>query len=107
MQYWPSGVLPVTVEIMVTITHFYDSSALFYKSRRLDVDNIPKPVLDTLKGLIFQDDVQVTDLLCRKRDIQGNLLIMNPSNILDAGLRRGKDFLFVLLEEAPDQEVIE
>ncbi len=96
----------MTVPIMFTITHFYDSNVLFYESRRLDIDNIPKPILDALKGLILQDDVQVTDLLCCKRDIR-NLRIVNPSNILDVGLRRGSDFLFILIEEAPDQEVFE
>ncbi len=34
---------------MVTITYVYDEVPL-------DVDNIPKPILDALKGLVFSDD---------------------------------------------------
>ena len=51
---------PVTHPIMVTITYFFDDIPV-------DVDNIPKPILDALKGLAFRDDSQVYDLLCRKR----------------------------------------
>lgn len=51
---------PVVDEVMVTIIYFYDNSSM-------DVDNIPKPILDVLKSLVFHDDIQITDLLCRKR----------------------------------------
>ena len=36
----------------------------------VDVDNLPKPILDALSGMIFADDHQVTDLLVRKRPLQ-------------------------------------
>ena len=48
-------------EIMVTITYVYADSPMDI------VDNVPKPILDGLKGLVYFDDSQVTDLLCRKR----------------------------------------
>ena len=50
---------PVAVPVSVTITYFFDDTPV-------DVDNIPKPILDALKGLVFRDDSQVYDLLCRK-----------------------------------------
>ena len=43
------------------VTYFFDDTPF-------DVDNIPKPILDALKGLVFRDDSQVYDLLCRKRN---------------------------------------
>ena len=46
----------------MTITYFHGSDPL-------DVDNIPKPILDALKGLVYSDDSHVSDLLCRKRDL--------------------------------------
>ena len=52
--------LPVsTRELMVTITYLH-------RGDPIDVDNIPKPILDALKGLVYADDVAVTDLICRK-----------------------------------------
>ena len=84
---------------MLTITYFYDSLSM-------DVDNIPKPIIDALKGLVFLDDDQLTDLICRKRNLRNNLRNMNPSSVLVEGLSRGSDFLYIVVVEAPDQEVI-
>ena len=49
---------PFVDDVMVTITYVYSNSPM-------DVDNIPKPILDALKDLIYFDDSQVTDLICR------------------------------------------
>ncbi len=84
---------------MLTITYFYDNIAV-------DVDNIPKPILDALKGLVYSDDEQVTDILCRKRNLNGDLRIENPSSVLAEGLSRGHQFLYIIVKDAPDQEVI-
>ena len=53
---------PFVGDVMVTITYLYNRGSI-----DIDVDNIPKPILDALKGLVYSDDSQVTDLLCRKR----------------------------------------
>ena len=84
---------------MLTITYFYDSVSI-------DVDNIPKPISDALKGLVYLDDEQVTDMLCRKRNLNSDLRIENPSSVLAEGLSRGKEFLYIVVEEASDQGVI-
>ena len=49
-----------TTPISVTVLYVYDEVAL-------DVDNVAKPILDTLKNLVFKDDSLVTDLEVRKR----------------------------------------
>ena len=87
---------------MITIMYFYD-----YDRRPLDVDNIPKPILDALKGLVFQDDDQVTDLICRKRYVHTEFMGDNSLRALSEVMDRDSDFLYIIVEEAPDQEVIE
>jgi crossover junction endodeoxyribonuclease RusA len=72
----------------------------------MDIDNLPKPISDALKGLIYLDDEQVTDVLCGKRNLNSNLRIENPSSILAEGFSRGSEFLYIVVEEAPDQQVI-
>ena len=84
---------------MVTITYFYDRVSL-------DVDNIPKPILDALKGLSYLDDEQVTDIICRRRNLNTELRIENPSSVLAQGLSRANQFLYVVIDDAPDQGVI-
>ena len=83
---------------MVSITYFFDGATL-------DVDNIPKPILDALKGLVFSDDSQVTDLLCRKRDLNGDLFIQNPSSVMLDSLQRSDQFLHISVIGALTQEV--
>ena len=88
--------MPVAGPVNLEITHFYIDA-------QLDVDNLLKPIMDALKGVIFLDDRQVTDLLCRKRNLRLVLHVENPSSVLARALRRGNDFLYVAVMEAPDQ----
>jgi crossover junction endodeoxyribonuclease RusA len=92
---WPADGLAFAGAIMITLTYLYDDE--------LDLDNLAKPVLDALKGLVFLDDQQVTDLLVRKRNLTMDLRVEDPSAILAAGLDLGTQFLHVLVEDAPDQ----
>ena len=88
---------------MLTITYFFDSD-----SAPIDVDNIPKPISDALNGLAYIDDGQLTDILCRKRDRNSSdLRIENSSPVLREAFSRDIHFLHVVVEEAPDQNVIQ
>ena len=98
MQRW-DGDSPSPGLVMVTVTHFFDRVAL-------DVDNVPKPILDALKGVVYSDDSQVTDLLCRKRNLNDISQVQSPSIILNEAFDRGEEFLHIVLETAPIQEVI-
>ena len=91
---------PLTGDVAVTITYFYQNTSL-------DVDNIPKPILDALKGLVYLDDAQVSDLLCRKRRLGGHLRIRAPSSILMEARGRLRDFLHVSVAQALSQDVME
>jgi Holliday junction resolvase RusA-like endonuclease len=71
-----------------------------------DLDNLAKPVLDALKGLVLDDDGQVTDLILRKRSLSAVLRIENPSPLLSSRFELGMPFLHVLVEIAPDQELV-
>lgn len=83
--------------VAVTITYFYDG-------RSPDVDNIPKPILDALKGIVYHDDRQVSDLLCRKREL-GDLLIRNPSAAVLESLGDGQPFLQIGVTQAVTREI--
>ena len=72
----------------------------------LDVDNIPKPILDALKRLVFSDDDQITDMLCRKRDLNADLQVQSFSPVLNEALDRSTPFVHITVDDAPDQEVI-
>lgn len=97
-EYWDAEP-PVIGAIAVTITYFYDRTPL-------DVDNIPKPILDALKGLVYSDDSQVFDLLCRKRDLHTELRIENASTTLLDSLQDAEPILHIAVAGTTAREVV-
>jgi hypothetical protein len=66
--------------------------------------HIVKPILDAIVGLAYLDDDQVTDLLSRKRILDG-VRVGQVSDVLAEGFGRGRDFLHVLVAPASGQEI--
>ncbi|MBN3946005.1 MAG: RusA family crossover junction endodeoxyribonuclease [Nostoc sp. NMS7] len=98
-KYWSSEQKTATELVMLQITYFYDSD-------KMDVDNIVKPIQDAIKGLAYVDDNQVSDLLVRKRNLSSNFRIENMTSTLAEGFARGNEFLYIVVIDAPNQEVI-
>jgi Holliday junction resolvase RusA-like endonuclease len=86
--HWPPEDVPVEQPIAVEITHFFEGAPA-------DVDNIVKPILDALKGFVFLDDSQVTDLSSRRRNIAGPYTVELSSRLLTDALANGREFLHV------------
>jgi hypothetical protein len=99
MSRWPPGEAPAVGPIRVNVTHVFVSVAV-------DLDNLAKPVPDALKGVVFQDDGQISDMRMRKREFGRIMRIETPLPLLLDALDRGEEFLHILVEEAPDQEVV-
>jgi crossover junction endodeoxyribonuclease RusA len=93
---WPGGVAPLNQELSLTIAYFYEGAPT-------DVDNIVKPILDSLKGLVYRDDAQITDLISRRRPLAGLFRIEAISPILAEALNRGREFLYVRITEPPEE----
>ena len=94
---WGSG--PPAVEALaVTITYLFDITPI-------DVDNIPKPILDALKGMVFTDDSQVIDLHCRARQMTDNLQVSDPPAELVEHLRQSRPVVHVSVTHALRQAV--
>jgi Holliday junction resolvase RusA-like endonuclease len=99
MERWPADEPPALGPVRVSITHVFAGIAV-------DLDNLAKPVLDALGGVVYQDDGQVTDIAMRKRDMARDLRILTPSDVLLDAFTSGEEFLHILVEEAPDQELM-
>ena len=90
---------PATLKFALAITFFFK---LLPRGRHMpDIDNITKSVLDSLEGLVYKDDKSVTDVLCRRRDLNANLQISNPSSYLIRSLAVSGNFLHVIVDDAP------
>jgi crossover junction endodeoxyribonuclease RusA len=98
-KYWPPEKAPIDGFLMLQITYFYDSV-------KIDVDNIIKPIQDALIGLAYFDDDQITDVIARKRNLYENFITDNITSILIDGFARNNEFLYIVIINAPDQEVL-
>jgi hypothetical protein len=95
---------PTNQEISVLIIYFYRGGT------SLDVDNIAKSLLDGLKGVLFRDDQQVSELLIRKTQLSAGLPVTGASPYLLDAIERmsssGSDFVYVRADPAPDHSRI-
>ena len=92
-------------DLMVTISYF-----VARRSRNVpDVDNVVKPILDALNGVVFADDNVVSDILCRKRYIDSELRIQRFSPALLKSYRSSREksepFVHVLIAQASVSEL--
>lgn len=94
---WPAGMPPVTHEVSLSITYFYESEAP-------DVDNIIKPIQDALVGVVYADDVQVENTASRKSKIDGAFRVKGVPPDLAVRLALGREFLRIRVLPAPDHE---
>jgi crossover junction endodeoxyribonuclease RusA len=81
--------------VRVTIVYFYVSTDL-------DLDNIIKPIVDALKGVVYIDDFQVVNISAAKRDLSGTLVLTDaPPSIIErlaVTADNPQDFVFVAVE---------
>ncbi len=94
------GAIPVRTPVAVVITYYYDGVSP-------DVDNILKPMLDALKGVVFDDDAQVIEAKSRKRSIDGSYKIRGASSVLLQAFATGDDFVHIRVIEGPVEEVLD
>ena len=88
---WDGNTAPVTLPVSVVISYYYLADVL-------DIDNIIKPILDALNGLVYQDDLQVMKVVSQKIPVSSSALPPMASSLLAAGLRSKDDFLHILVE---------
>ena len=69
-----------------------------------DLDNIVKPLQDSLKGVAFEDDIQVVDLVASMRR-KGVADVIPMTTILATAFGGGSDFVYVTIDRARVIEV--
>jgi Holliday junction resolvase RusA-like endonuclease len=85
----------IASEVTVTMTHFFEGAPG-------DVDNIPKAVLDALKGVVLVDDRQVSDLIIQRRPLAGPYIVTAPSAEPMRRVGLGREFLHIAIATPPD-----
>ena len=94
----------VNAPLAVSITYLSDRFAP--GGNQPDIDNIAKPIIDALEGLVYNDDSAVSDVLCRRRSLSTSLVTFrNPPISLLKALSSNTEFVHVAVDNAPMKQV--
>jgi hypothetical protein len=66
----------------------------------LDLDNMSKPILDVLQGLVYSDDRQIRQAELAHVKIDSPLVVAGASRVLVAALQAGNQFVYVRIEDS-------
>lgn len=77
-------------DIHLTLVYLYESDPV-------DVDNIIKPIQDALAGLVYDDDLLVTDVESHRRSLIGIFDLTRCPTLLIEGIVLGKECVYVRL----------
>jgi crossover junction endodeoxyribonuclease RusA len=85
---WPPASPPLEEDLTVSISEFSLSS-------RKDRDNLAKPVLDAMEGIVYANDRQIKRLHVDWRAIDGRFVVRYMSPVVAASFSIGEEFLWV------------
>lgn len=98
---WPQGVQPLQGDLAVSISEF--SEGVGAKDR----DNLAKPILDAMQGIIYANDRQVRDLRVDRRDLGGRFIVRYMSPVVAASLIAGEEFLWIRISPyVPNEDLV-
>lgn len=93
---WVDAPIPDS-SIHLKLVYLYDKDPV-------DTDNIIKPIQDALNGLIYDDDVNVTDVEAHRRHLSDVFDITRFPALLLQGLDSGDEFVYVQISRAESLE---
>ena len=87
-----------TTQLRVAIVYFSEGPS------SLDADNIAKPILDALNGVIWVDDRQIDEIVIRKSDLTALVALRNPPPELAEALIWNEAFVLVRVSADIDHQ---
>lgn len=93
--YWNSQ--PLAIPLQITVAYYHEGTAV-----HVDNDNMIKPIQDALNKLVYSDDNWITDTIIRKTPIDGPIYPRGLSLVLLEAFAKGKEFLHIQVDRAPD-----
>lgn len=99
-QMW-AGDRPCETLVRMMLTYYFEAPNGKEDSVP-DSDNIVKPVRESLIDIVYTHDYQVTDVVSRRRNLNGSFRVKGMSPVLAEGFIRGVEFMHVKINSAPD-----
>lgn len=92
-----TGTFNTTTDTHITLVYLCDEDPV-------DADNIIKPIQDALVGLIYADDLLVTDIECHRRPLKGTTDITQWPALLIKAIASGNECVYVRIRNAKPLE---
>ena len=92
-----TGVPYSRIDIHLTLVYLYDSDPV-------DTDNIIKPIQDALVGLVYDDDLLITDVEAHRRPLTGTFDLTKCPPVLIQGITTGTECVYVRVCNADSLE---
>jgi crossover junction endodeoxyribonuclease RusA len=108
LRHWQDLVIQAASHVWTTepLDHEVAVILVLYGRRyHLDIDNMTKPILDALNGLIWKDDRQVMQALPARRDLFERYQVAGMSETLFKGFATKDTFLHVQVRTPPDRGI--
>jgi crossover junction endodeoxyribonuclease RusA len=85
---------PLAGDLKAVIINFFDTN-----KPSLDLDNMSKPVLDSLEELVYEDDRQVRQLEVSHVRINAPMVFAGASKVVVNAVQTGRQFVYVRIED--------
>lgn len=85
---------PLESELKAVIINFYSGDR-----PSVDVDNMSKPILDAIQGLVYLDDRQITQAEIAHVQIGSAFVIVGASPLIVTSVQAGNQFVYVRIED--------
>ena len=85
---WPVTAAPVRHPLTVMVSEFSEAAAM-------DRDNMVKPILDSLQGIVYENDRQVLRVDIEWADIDGEFTVRYMSPSVALALSAGDEFIWI------------
>lgn len=95
---WLPALPEINGPLGLKIGYFYSGEIV------LDTDNMIKPIQDALIGLVYIDDDLISDVVARRRPLDGSLRIPVMTPALTEGFGSGREFLHIVVDRSDPEE---
>ncbi len=92
-----SGTALSGIDVQLTLVYLFDTDPV-------DVDNIVKPIQDALVGLVYDDDLNITDVEAHRRPLVGAFDVARLPMMLLQEINANRECVYVRVSAAQQLE---
>jgi crossover junction endodeoxyribonuclease RusA len=93
--HWSDPIIPNGTDLRLTLVYLCDDSPA-------DIDNIIKPIQDAMVGVVYEDDIQISDVDSHRRYLTDTIVITGLPQMLADAVEVGGEAVYVKVENADE-----